>query len=69
MAGVNVMLDTSIVVPILNQEAGLAEHLEGRKIYLSVVVLGELYYGAYHSSRSEVNLQRIDTLLPICTGL
>ncbi len=69
MAGNNYLLDTNIVVAILNQEAGLEQHLIGNNAYLSTVVLGELYYGAQNSARAADNLKKIETFMASCAFL
>lgn len=62
MAG-NKLLDTNIVIAILNQEAIFAEHLKGIGLFVSSTVLGELYYGAFKSARPAANLKRIEDFL------
>jgi tRNA(fMet)-specific endonuclease VapC len=60
MAG-NCLLDTSIIVAILRKEPSLQERLAGVEgIFVPSTVLGELYYGARISGRTEENLRQID---------
>ncbi|NUQ24851.1 MAG: type II toxin-antitoxin system VapC family toxin [Saprospiraceae bacterium] len=55
------LLDTNIVVPFLNGETGLKDKLgQYEDIYLPVFVLGELYYGAFNSSKKTYNLEKIE---------
>jgi len=62
MAG-SYLLDTNLVIAILNQEDIFEERLKESKVYVSSTVLGELYYGAHKSARTSDNLQRIASFL------
>lgn len=45
------LLDTNIVVALLNEEIDLRTHVTERdKIFVSCIAIGELYFGAYKSS-------------------
>ncbi len=56
----NYLLDTNIVVPLLNRDEKLLEYAENAdEIYISSVVLGELYFGAQRSSKIIENIQKI----------
>lgn len=57
------LLDTNIVIAILNREAAVTEHLRDTTVFLSSVVLGELYFGARKSAKSKENLQLIDGVI------
>lgn len=59
MAGSNLLLDTNVMAAILNKEPGIEKRLMGTTIHLSCIALGELYFGAYKSTRVADNLQRI----------
>lgn len=66
------LLDTNVVIAILNQETAVARLLESvRDIFLPAVVVGELYYGAWNSARTTSNLQTVRdfaarvTVLPV----
>src|SRR5262249_10753219 len=63
MAGSNFLLDTNIIVAILNQEADALERLAGQGTHIPLVALGELYYGALKSARPSENVRRIDEFL------
>lgn len=63
MNGNEVMLDTNIVSAALDQEAPILAKLAAAVAFIPNIVLGELYYGAYASTRVESNLERIDSLL------
>lgn len=63
MTGNNYLLDTNIIVAVLNDETALAEKISGETVYLSAIVIGELYYGAYRSGRPAENLARLGRFL------
>jgi len=55
------LLDTNIVIGIFNGDALLQRRLaNSTEVFLSIVVLGELLYGALKSSRAAENLARIE---------
>ena len=57
------LLDTNIVIAILAGETGVLERLvECDEVFVPIVVLGELYYGARKSAHVEKNVSRIDEL-------
>ncbi len=68
--GGSYLLDTNTVI-------GLMEGLPGSRtlldrddpVLVSIIVLGELYYGAQKSQRFEHNLERIRTITSLCTVL
>jgi len=63
MVGEHVALDTSVVTALLNDEGrawGQAENYLW--LHVSIIVLGELRFGALKSARSESNLERIAEL-------
>ncbi len=68
MAG-RYLLDTNIVIAILNGEIDLSRRLPDSEVFVNVVVLGELYYGAERSERLDENLARIETVEGIVTVL
>lgn len=55
------LLDTNIFVPFLNGDPVLKEKFsQYEEVYLSVIALGELYYGAFNSSKKTSNLEKIE---------
>lgn len=55
------LLDTNIVVPFLNGDQDLRDKFaQNIEIYLPVVVLAELYYGAYNSSQRVSNIEKVE---------
>ena len=46
------ILDTNIVVAMINGDPSVTAELEqAEDVYVPSIVLGELYYGAFHSTR------------------
>lgn len=57
------LLDTNIVIGILENDASIISRIDpGRPLYLPCIAMGELFYGAYNSSRVEPNVQKLITL-------
>ncbi|NCP16085.1 type II toxin-antitoxin system VapC family toxin [bacterium] len=57
------LLDTNIVIALFGDDNAVKEKLAAaQEIFIPNVVIGELIYGAYKSSRSLENLDRIDEL-------
>jgi tRNA(fMet)-specific endonuclease VapC len=58
------LLDANIVIGIFTNDRAIQQRLERRpEVFISSVVLGELYFGAQKSTRLNENLRRIDDLL------
>lgn len=58
------LLDTNIVVGVFADDPAIRRRLEQREeVLLSVVVLGELYFGARKSRQIDENVRRIHRLL------
>ena len=60
------ILDTNIVITFLNGNSYIAEKLSNITYFIPVVVLGELYFGAYKSQRQESNIKLINEFLSEC---
>ncbi len=57
------LLDTTIVIALFANEQNIQRQLgEAGEVFISNVVLGELYYGAEKSTRVISNLERINDL-------
>jgi tRNA(fMet)-specific endonuclease VapC len=55
------LLDTNIVIAVFAADPAVLSHLaQVAEVYVSSIVLGELYFGAQHSGRMQQNLARID---------
>lgn len=63
MAG-DYLIDTNIAIAFLDGEQAVVDRiLESDDTYISVITVGELYYGASYSKNVSENLLRIDRLL------
>jgi tRNA(fMet)-specific endonuclease VapC len=55
------LLDTNIVIDLLGRnEATETQLAEASTVYIPSIVLGELYYGSYKSTRVESNLAKLE---------
>jgi len=55
-----VLLDTNIIIALFGQDEAVLKQLQGAaEVFVPVIAVGELYYGAYKSRRSTANLQRV----------
>lgn len=64
------LLDTNIVIALFAGDPNVQAYVHSaEEIFLSSVVLGELYYGAANSSRPEPNTRAIERLAQSCTTL
>lgn len=62
------LLDTNIVIAIFSNDNLVLEPLEmAAEVFVPVVVLGELYYGAQKSTKVESNLARINEFAESCS--
>jgi tRNA(fMet)-specific endonuclease VapC len=70
MNGNSVALDTNQAIAILNGQSGIEAWLKQfQTIYLPVIVVGELRYGAANSQNVSGNSERIEKLIPHCRML
>ena len=59
-------LDTNIVSAHLRGDAAVGSQIKAHtRLYLPVTVLGELYYGAYHTEHRDKQLARVRSFLPL----
>jgi tRNA(fMet)-specific endonuclease VapC len=57
------LLDTNIIIGLFAGEESVVERFSAdRKMFLPSIVLGELFYGAFHSRRVKENIARIREL-------
>ncbi len=55
------LLDTNLVIALFAEDRSVQQHLsEAGEVFISSIVLGELYYGARKSAHVETNLTRIE---------
>ena len=58
------LLDTNIVVGLFADDPAIRGHFgQDPEVFISVAVLGELYYGVQKSNRVDENLRRINRFL------
>ena len=64
------LLDTNVIVAFLTEDQQVQERLDAvPELLIPMVVMGELYYGAAHSSRPEQNVAMIETFAHTCVLL
>jgi tRNA(fMet)-specific endonuclease VapC len=62
--------DTNIVIAFLNGDRNIEAMLNSAEaVYLSVIVLGELLYGAMNSKHVDQNIQRVKQFMEQCALL
>ena len=60
MTGNNIVADTNIFIDLMKGNEAIAKKLESfDEVYISPVVLVELYFGAYRSANAEKHLRKI----------
>ena len=70
MTGNNCLLDTSIIIHAFKRNNTIAGKLdEMSEVYVPVVVIGELFYGAYRSADPAKHIAQIQSFLSNCTTL
>lgn len=64
MTGNKICLDTNIITALLKGETFIADKIDkAAKVFIPAIVIGELYYGALHSSKIEKNIRNIQLLI------
>jgi tRNA(fMet)-specific endonuclease VapC len=59
------LLDTNAVIAAMKGHQGMITRIRAQRpqdVFVSAVVLHELYYGAFRSERTEANIERVDAL-------
>lgn len=59
------LLDTNAVIAAMKGQQGMVTRIRAqrpRDVFVSAIVLHELYYGAFRSERTEANVDRVDAL-------
>ncbi|MCK7495017.1 MAG: type II toxin-antitoxin system VapC family toxin [Comamonadaceae bacterium] len=55
------LLDTNVVISLFARNPATRERIaQAEEVFISCVVIGELYFGAYKSTRVQENIARID---------
>lgn len=58
------LLDANIIIAMFANEIDLKEHRgKNEEIFIPVIVIGELIYGARKSSRTQENINRVNNLV------
>ena len=58
------LLDTNIIISLFKNEKEIVEKIKSfARVFISVTVIGELFYGAFKSQQIEKNLENIAALL------
>lgn len=69
MAG-RILLDTSAAAALLRGDQAVVEKLDSSdEVYTSIVVIGELPYGARHSTNAASNLEQVAAFAAAIVGL
>ncbi len=59
------LLDTNIIIALFADEASVRTNLaQAEEVFIPSIAIGELYYGARKSGRTQDNLARVDEWLP-----
>jgi tRNA(fMet)-specific endonuclease VapC len=65
-----ILLDTNIVIAVFSGEESIQRYIEkANEIFIPVIVIGELYFGAYNSMNMERNIEKIDEFVANSTIL
>lgn len=55
------LLDTNIIIALLSGDPAVQKHMQNaEKIFVPIIAVGELYFGARKSKRIKENIARID---------
>ena len=66
MIGNNFLLDTNIIAAWLKGETSIANKIDkAKKVYIPIIVIGELYYGASYSTLVQKNISNIQKLVSL----
>jgi tRNA(fMet)-specific endonuclease VapC len=64
MTGNNILADTNIFIDLMKGDIAIAQKLESfNEVYLSPIVLSELYFGAYRSANPTRHLAKITIIV------
>lgn len=57
------LLDTNAAIAVLNKNTALASYLENKEVFVPVIAIAELQYGAERSVHREANIQKIEKFI------
>ena len=64
MTGNNYLLDTNIISAWLENDYAIADKIDkAASVYMCVIVVGEMYFGAQYSAKIEYNIRNISKAL------
>jgi tRNA(fMet)-specific endonuclease VapC len=64
------LLDTNIVIALFAEDVSIQKHIaKAREIFIPSMVIGELFFGSYKSSRPKENATRIENFAAVNTVL
>lgn len=64
MSGESFLLDTNIIIGLFSNDHAIVEKIStSKEIFIPVIVIGELYFGATQSIKKEENKNRIKALI------
>jgi len=63
MSGKNYLLDTNIVINLFANQSTVVERIRSQSanFFIPSIVIGELFYGAYQSTRKDDNVRRVES--------
>lgn len=63
MTGNNILLDTNIISALLGGDSSIANNIDDAKeVFIPVIVIGELHYGAQYSANVQKNTDNIQKI-------
>jgi tRNA(fMet)-specific endonuclease VapC len=65
----NCLLDTNIIIALMDGDRKVRLQTKSRSLYIPVIVIGELYYGAISSNRPQVSQKKLDAFLESITAI
>lgn len=64
MTGNKFLLDTNIIAGWLKGEVAIADKIDkAKEVYIPIIVVGELYYGALYSTHVQKNLKAVQNII------
>ena len=64
------LLDTNIVIALFGEDISVQKHIaKAKEIFIPSTVIGELFFGAFKSSRQKENATRIENFSAVSTVL
>jgi tRNA(fMet)-specific endonuclease VapC len=57
----NYLLDTNIVIALFDKDKNVIKHIQkAESIHIPAIVIGELHYGAYNSTKQKENIEKLN---------